>query len=637
MQLDAVDSPWGWASTLDEFLATDQLEILDSLKNHHKDRFPKFELQQSQLSAWIRTIANFQDRLQPLTDFDGGSESLIVFEYELPGEGGRRPDVTLVTPTKHVCVIECKNRGTLRTPDINQVVQYRNDLTSYHSETVPEQTQAYICLLESETGPQNPDDREVAILHQGEDGFDPLLADLREALDHPRTYKPAEWLEGDYTPMPELTDAVVETYQEGELSYIKEYHRSTNVEDAIGCIQSAAERAVNNQKHILVLVTGAPGSGKTMVGLQSSVLLRDTDYESMYLSGNGPLVAVIQDALRRAGATKQAAKSIIRPLMDFKSGVTGISSSAPADVYIFDEGQRAWTSDKLHNYDGNEIELLVDVAERRDAGVLVGLIGEGQAIHEGEEGDLEAWLHSLERASGSETTWEIMLPERDIPETETITADTTKSTLHLDTNLRAKYAHRLHEWVDQVLAGDAKAAAKTAAKLGNAAKLQNGGYILQVTESRSAAEKYVTDEFHHADGTKYGWLISAKHRDRNDPEGMKPPFIDDDATYGDWFNAPATESGSSCQLEQPVTEFGCQGLEIDFSLVFWGNDLTWNGSNWEVRDGVREYEESPQSAMELTKNVYRVLLTRGRQGMIIRCLDTKTRRYLERCGAPHLE
>lgn len=630
MQRNADDAPWGWASTLDEFLEADRLEVLESLKTHLKMRFPKFDLEQSQISAWIRTIAVFQDSLKGMTEFDRGSESLIVFEYELPGEGGRRPDVTIVTPTQHVFVIECKNRNKLHTPDINQAVQYRKDLTSYHSETSPDRTQAYVAILDTGEGQQNVDDQEIATLHQDENGFDPLLTDIREALDQQSNYEPTEWLEADYRPMPELTDAVVETFQEGKLSYIKDYHRASNVEDAISHIQQAAEQAASEQKHILILITGAPGSGKTMVGLQSSILLRDSGYESMYLSGNGPLVAVIQDALRRAGADKQSAKSIIRPVIDFKTGVTK-RSAAPADVYIFDEGQRAWTSDKLNNFDGNEIELLVDVTERRDSGVLVGLIGEGQAIHKGEEGDLIAWIRSLERASGAETDWEIMLPDKEIPDIETSKNVTTKPTLHLETNIRAKYADRLHEWVDAVLAGNSKTAAKIAANL------QDGGYTLQVTESRSAAEEYVTTEFHNAGGTKYGWLISSKHRDGNDPEGMEPPFIEDDGVYGDWFNAPPTESGSCCQLEQPVTEFGCQGLEIEFSLVFWGNDFTWSGSKWEARDGVREYNQSPQTPIALTKNVYRVLLTRGRRGMIIRCWDTQTRNYLELCGAKHLE
>jgi len=631
MEGDMAESPWGWAGQVDEFLAADQLDILDALKQHHTERFPNFDLGQNQISAWIRTIDSFQDHLQPLAGFEGGSESLIVFEYELPGEGGRRPDVTIVTPTQHVFVIECKNRGTLHNPDIDQLEQYRNDLTGYHSQTPPEQTQAYLCLLDSANGALDVDDRSVPILQVDKGGFDSLLADIQEALRQPTTYAPASWLDGEYTPMPELTDAVVETFQEGELSYITEFHNSTNVEDAIGHIQAATERAINKQKHILVLVTGAPGSGKTMVGLQSSVLLRDSDFESMYLSGNGHLVAVIQDALQRAGADTRSAKSIIRPINEFKSGVTGNRSSAPADVYIFDEGQRAWTTDKVYNFDGNEIELLVDVAERRDAGVLVGLIGEGQAIHEGEEGDLDAWIRSLEQASGAGTDWEVMVADRDLPDTESISTVSTESTLHLDTNIRAKYADRLHEWVDSVLAGESKDAANVAANL------QDGGYTLQVTDSRSAAETYATEEFHHADGMKYGWLISSQHRDRDDPEGMEPPFIDDDEVYGKWFNAPATEAGSCCQLDQPVTEFGCQGLEIDFSLVFWGNDLTWTGSEWEVAAGVREFEESPQSPLELTMNVYRVLMTRGRRGMIIRCWDSKTRRYLERCGASYLE
>jgi hypothetical protein len=623
----------GWSGSLSEFIDTDKLDILEALKSHHTNRFPEFELKSSQLSAWIRTIDTFQSELKSLLEEPFGPDILVVLEYELPGEGGRRPDVILVTPTRHVFVIECKNRGTLKKTDIDQARQYEVDLQDFHSATDADATDAAVALLDAENPVNPPQDRPINVLTTTEEGFKRLLDSIRDVSASTSSYDPVSWLKGDYSAPKKLTEAVVQSFQNEELPKIKDTHRSSNVPKAKNRISKVTQCAANQNKHILVLLTGAPGSGKTMVGLQSTIQLREDGFESLYLSGNGPLVAVIQDALERAAVDSQASKSVIREMYKFKSSVEENTWATPGNVFVFDEGQRAWTDSQMQNYDENEISLLIDVAERSDYAVLIGLIGEGQAIHRGEKGGIDSWVNTLARSSSAETDWEIVVPDREIPKSQAVASKEHFDELHLETNIRAKYADRLHEWVDAVLAGDKKTAARTAADL------KRGGYTLYITEHREKAEKYVRSEFGKRSDYKFGWFVSSQHQPSSNSDGLRSSFIepqDRKEFYGTWFNAPREDPGSCCRLDEPVDEFGCQGLEIDFSLVCWGTDLQWDGNEWEVPSGTRRYDDSPQSPTELTKNVYRVLLTRGRDGAIIKCQDNRTRHFLKQCGVTTL-
>lgn len=621
------DPPWGWASPLEEFIDADLDKILDSLVNHHDRRFRDLPIGGDQKAAWRRTIRVFQATLEPLTKFEGGAETLVALEYELPGEDGRRPDVILVTPNHEIFVVECKNRRRAGTPALDQAVRYKEDLEAYHSETHDRPVHPYLGLLRDDAvTPEAATDHPVTVLTPSDTVLVRLQDDLRRALKTgSQSYDPETWLRGDYAPLPHLMQAVIATFEERELPRLKSVH-SSNVPDAVDTIHQLATEAQDQQKHILALVTGAPGSGKTLVGVESTIRASQDGIDSLFLSGNGPLVAVLQDALDRAGAAG-AAKGLVRPMYKFKQGVTRNLNSAPARVYVFDEGQRAWDADKNKNYDGSEIELLLDVASRRDWGVVVGLIGEGQEIYKGEEGALETWLSEYRRVTGDDASWELAMPDRDVTPDMGHGPVHRETCLHLDMNIRAKSAHRLHEWVEAVLAGRVDAAADLSYDL------QQAGYPIHVTSSREQAETYVQRLFEEAPDPRYGWVISSAHRKGSDPEGMSAPYVrtwEMTDVWGPWFNAPPGDPASGCQLEIPCPEFGCQGLELDFVLVFWGDDLTWRDGEWLVRDGVRDWSEDPR---EHTINAYRVLLTRGRERMVIRCREEDTRRYLERCGA----
>lgn len=620
------NSPWGWATPSDAFLDAVPAEIMDALVDHHDRRFDNLALSDSQREAWRETIRRFQDWLGPLTDVPGGEESLVVLEYELPGEGGRRPDVVIVTPSHHVFVIECKNKSYGSIPDLDEALRYKHDLEAYHSETHGQPVTAILALLDDDTTiADTADEYPVQVLTPATDSVTAFQEAVIKTLEDEQPYHPEQWLLGEYSPLPHLMEAVITTFEDRPLPRLK-FVQSSNVPDAVETITDLAEHAKANQEHILVLITGVPGSGKTLVGIESCITAQKNGVDSHFLSGNGPLVAVLQDALDRAGA-QGAAKGLVRPMYKFKKSVIANEHAAPADLYVFDEGQRAWQADRNEDYDGSEIELLADVAARQEWSVIVGLIGEGQRIYKGESGTLSDWIDDFRSQIGA--NWRIMAPDRD-----PVAGDSSievRECLHLDVDIRAKSAHHLHEWVDAVLSGDEASAADLAYQL------QESGYPLHITSSREAAEEYVTQLYVDAPDPRYGWVISSAHRQGDDPEGMTAPYVKTHEfkdVWGPWFNAPPEDPASCCQLETPCPEFGCQGLELDFSLVFWGDDLQWRNSSWCVRNDARSWSDESR---EHTLNTYRVLLTRGREGVVIRCHDDTTRHFLERCGAMLLD
>ena len=613
------DAPWGWQGPISTFLSIDNLEVYKAIRDHHNSRFPDFEAGHAQRSAWIQTIESFQRALRDQSVVDIDNQVRIVFEYELPGEGGRRPDVLFLFPTGDIFVIECKNRTRSEPADRDQVRSYMRSLSQFHSETHNKQVHPFVALVDP--GATQEDTIQGIPITASGSQFDKLTSALETTLasnEFDPTWDPDQWLTGEYQPLPSLTNAVVRTYQRASLPEIKSSHRSSKAPDAVEQIHTLMERAKKSNRHTLILVTGIPGSGKTMVGLQSTIQASDNGVSALYLSGNGPLVDVLQDALVRSGASEGAARSIIRGMYQFRRDVSGNAKATPAQMYVFDEGQRAWDESKS-NHQGSEIELLLQAAERTEWGVVVGLIGEGQAIHEGEQGDLGTWISE---AAARKRDWDIVTPNtvQEPQITERYEA------LHLDINIRAQTAELLQDWVEAVLEERPSDAASVANQI------LDSGYQLYLTESRSTAEDYVNTYFENDHDSRYGWIVSSQHSPKDSQTGLSSDFVPPKKrrdVWGTWFNSPPGEDGSCCQLNRACDEFGCQGLELDFSLMCWGNDFKRRETDWVVPSNIRKWADD---RIIPTKNVYRVLLTRGRQGLIIWSPDDQTRSYLSDCG-----
>jgi hypothetical protein len=616
--------PWGWGSTVAQFLTIDEATWQKSLLTHHHTNLGDLPLGTDQVFAWkeeyhlLRTTLAAALQANPEV-----ANCLLAAEYELPGEAGRRPDVVLVTPTGHLIVLEFKQKAKAVAADYDQVNGYVRDLVGYHSASHKLRPHPVLVLTQASSPVVPPKShRDVHVDRPVMGRLHMVEEILLEALERPgEAIAPLHWLEGEYQPLPTLVQAASLAFRNHELPRIKSVKHLTHL---LAWLSDLAHTCEREKRHALVLVTGVPGSGKTLLGIQTVADLALTGRRALYLSGNGPLVGVLRDCINRLH-DERAAKSLIRGMMEFKKGATRSARHAPANVYVFDEGQRAWTS--VTDYAGTEIELLLEVAERKDWGLVIGLIGEGQEIYQKEHGDLGKWLHDFD-ARPRTRRWTVYVPEVEMTVAQGPVI--VNPELRLDKTIRTKELITLHRWVNGLLSG---APAEEVAAY--AADLKASKFPVYVTRDRAAAAAHVRAMYDGATEKRYGWVASSacKKGKRKNPDGLpqlNPRYYSKlEQVYGAWYNDPVDSPQASNRLAEAVSEFGCQGLELDFVLVDWGDDLQWTEGGWTVKRGVRLKGGKPVAH---TLNAYRVLLTRSREGMVICCPHGATYQRLIACG-----
>ncbi|MDP1823190.1 MAG: DUF2075 domain-containing protein [Archangium sp.] len=332
-----------------------------------------------------------------------------------------------------------------------------------------------------------------------------------------------------------------------------------------------------------------------------------------FLSGNGPLVQVLQHALH-SGAFVQDMHRYIR-----EYGLERPSVVPPEHVVVFDEAQRAWDRAKIADFYSKKLpkisaerhrsepDLLIEIANRLEGWSLVlALVGEGQEIHTGEEAGIAQWSAAVQHAP---SRWRVIGPSR-LASLFQGSAFEPDRALDLDVSLRAQAAGDLHRWVSTLLDGPDPAAC---AALGR--RLRHDGFPIYVTRDLDAAKAYARDRFGGELERRFGLLASSKAKNLLQ-HGIDPGF---QATklirIGNWFNDGPESERSCCRLDDVVTEFQCQGLELDLPIVCWGDDFVRSGGGWEMR-AVRP-QPMVRDAMRLRRNAYRVLLTRGREGLVV--------------------
>jgi hypothetical protein len=375
------------------------------------------------------------------------------------------------------------------------------------------------------------------------------------------------------------------------------------VGDAVIELQKIAKKSEENNEKSLAFVSGVPGAGKTLVGLRFVYESSGDKANSIFLSGNGPLVEVLRDALK--------AKAFVRDLHSFIK-TYGVTEKVPSQrIIVFDEAQRAWDAEHMgvkNNVHFSEPELLIRIGEKLDDWAnLVGLIGHGQEINSGEEAGIEGWNLALESDSAT-SNWKIYAPRRfseSFPNKDVTVIDN----LDLSKSLRSRRAEDLHDWVSKVLEGNLSSASVIAHKI------FHSGFKIHLTRDLDEAKRFVRLLYTDEPGKRYGILASSK--DTSLPKyGILNGFQDTKRIkYARWYNNETGEEGSSNNLQDVVTEFGCQGLEVDCALIAWGNDLLWDGNDWQMRKLRPKFKQ--HDPLGLRKNSYRVLLTRSRDEMVI--------------------
>lgn len=583
---------YGWAGSFKEFLNTPNEVIKSSLEDHLLGLLG-MGTSGLQISAWDEELNLVQISFRELSiarqDILDWS---LVFEYELPLEGGRRPDVILLGPDS-IYIFEFKQDHKIQRSAIDQTAAYGRDISEYHSESHGKNV--HPCLVPTRT--QN--------LLYIEDSIQVISPNrIASFLDSAPVGIPIDlhsWLKGDYAPLPTLIAAAKMIFNHERLPAIKRAE-SLGVGKAVERLNQISEDAKRDGSRTLAFVSGVPGAGKTLVGLQYVYEKSHELGSAVFLSGNKPLVEVLSGALK--------SKVFVRDLHAYVKQYGLTDRIPPQHVVVFDEAQRAWDAaymDFKGKSNQSEPEILIAIGERiPDWASLVGLIGHGQEINSGEEAGMEGWNSAVESKGISD--WKIFAPPRykDIFEGKDVTEH---QDLDLTRTLRSKQAEFLHEWVGNLLEGKLSAAAK----ISDVMRTQS--YPLFLTRNLEQAKAYMRNRYRGEPNSRYGILASAKDKTLSAlgiPNSFQETKI---LKFSRWYNSGLEDEKSCTHLDTVMTEFGCQGLELDMALVAWGDDYLWTGNIWQARMARTRFPQHDQHQIRL--NSYRVLLTRSRDGLII--------------------
>ncbi len=613
-----IEARRGWDSNFEEFSDTPSRLVRIRLEDFLG------EVSGSQIKAWDESIPELQDEVREVIQSDAqAKEYWAVLEYELPMES-RRVDVIFLAKGA-ILVLELKGKEIPAQADIDQAAAYARDLRCYHSEC----SERMVMAIVVPTRAKGYLGEQAGVHIAGPDALDTLITDIEKNASTP-PLSPTHFLaESAYCPLPTLVQAARELFQTGRIRPIFRARAATD--PAVKYISNVIHEAAVKKERRLVLVTGVPGSGKTLVGLRIAhahflddlAVPRENGkiaVPAVFLSGNGPLVEVLQYELQEAGG---GGKTFVRGVRNYVRRYSGKRDLVPPEhVLIFDEAQRAFDADKVDMTHSkmpgfergkSEPEHFIEFAERiPEWCVVVGLIGGGQEIHVGEEAGLIQWRQAIEGCKIPED-WEVHCP----PEVAAIFAGSeirreVSPELSLDTEIRFHLATDIHYFVSSILERNAKEASETARLL------ERQGYHLRITRDLETAKGYLSERYAEHPEARYGLLASAKDKDlirfgiTNDFQSTKR------VRFGPWYGDPEESVRSCRRLHEVVTEFGAQGLELDAVLLAWGTDLMIENGKWSNRRA-KGYARGARvkDPFKLRINAYRVLLTRGRDVTVV--------------------
>ncbi len=574
-----------------------------------------------------------------LVDISGA----VFLGHNIPRMGRRADAVLLINDL--VIVIEFKAGETrfLRA-DSDQVWDYALDLKNFHAAS---HDRVILPILVATEASSTTQALMQAPAH--DDVYQPVHAcidDMPEILRcavqrHGRVVTdPAEWVRSPYKPSPTIIEAARALYADHSVEAIARFDAdASNLTKTAQAIQDIIHDAQLNRRKSICFVTGVPGAGKTLVGLNTATQRPTISNAShaVFLSGNGPLVAVLREALARdqvardkiAGrkTTKSrhlsSIKVFIQNVHHFRDEALHDKVSPPAEhVAIFDEAQRAWNLDQTANFmrrkkgqldfDKSEPSFLVDYLDRhQDWAVIVCLVGGGQEINIGEAG-IREWIQSLQVRPQWHINISSQLTDREYGVTPSdlegalSTRTTTDERLHLTMSLRSFRSDQVSNFVKALLDLNRT----------QAMQLLNSflaRYPIQLTRNLTAAKEWV--RLRARGSERIGLMASSK------AQRLKPHAIDVRINVDPvhWFLNPREDTRSSFYLEDAATEFQVQGLELDWAVVTWDADLRLAGDQWSYHDfrGSKWTNIHSVDNRRYLTNAYRVLLTRSRQGMVI--------------------
>ncbi len=621
-----------YSDSIAKFRETSPNEILGMLVKSSGG----FSVEPTQREAWLEEIRILQT---VLSDIQGS----IYFEYAIP-RMGKRIDVVLLIGSV-IFVLEFKvGEREFTSYALNQAWDYALDLKNFH-ETSREYFIAPV-VIATNAAPATPiiaatshNDKVLSPIRCNVELLTLVIERVLEFADG-AVINPTHWESGRYSPTPTIIEAAMALYNNHSVSDISRsdaaaINLTVTSETILEIIQSA--RA--NSFKAICFVTGVPGAGKTLVGLNIATQRRDESNElySVFLSGNGPLVAILHEALARdrvrhdkeqgrklrKSEAMSEVKAFIQNIHHFRDECL-IDQEPPIEhVALFDEAQRAWDLQQTSNFmarkkntpnfNQSEPEFLISCLDRHsDWAVVVCLVGGGQEINTGEAG-ISEWMDSLNR---SFPEWHIYISSRltdseyaaghVLEELRSRPNVTTKDELHLGVSMRSFRAEHISLLIKQLLDLEKEAARETLAKVSEK-------YPMVITRDLSRGKRWLKEQARGSE--RYGIVVSSQ------AERLKPHAIDVKSPMNPihWFLDGPEDVRSSFYLEDVATEFHVQGLELDWACVTWDADFRYSNSGWDHRSftGDRWNYIHKTERKNYQKNAYRVLLTRARQGMVI--------------------
>ena len=623
-----------YSDSIEEFLVRSQDEILGTLT-----RNSSFSVDSLQRDAWLEQIQIMKTALAG-SDREGG----IYFEYSVPRLGKR---IDVVIAIGHVLfVIEFKvGEAKFLSNAIDQVWDYALDLKNFHA-TTHDKAVAPILVATKASAPcititeAQWTDNVLQPIRAVPNQLAGLFTDVLQVCNGPEIHA-AEWAVGAYSPTPTIIEAAMALYAGHGVAELSRSDASAiNLSKTSKAISDVIQASKAHSRKSICFVTGVPGAGKTLVGLNVATehIDKTSDLHSVFLSGNGPLVAILREALARdqvrresevghvlkKGAAASQVKMFIQNVHHFRDDCLVDVARPPVEhVAIFDEAQRAWNlqqtasfmlrKKKTPNFKQSEPEFLISCLDRHhDWATIVCLVGGGQEINTGEAG-IGEWVNAIRR---SFPHWHIHISSRlhdeeygagqlleQLQNHSQINFD---DDLHLRVSMRSFRAEHVSTFVKQVLDCDLQAARQSFAQV-------RARYPIVICRDVTLAKSWVKKQ---ARGTERYGLVASSQAMRLKPHAInvKSPM---DPIH--WFLDNKDDVRSSYYLEDVATEFHVQGLELDWTCVVWDGDFRHLKNTWQHFSfvGSRWQHIHKIERQTYLKNAYRVLLTRARQGMVI--------------------
>lgn len=625
-----------YSDNIKNFLNQNEDEIFGIIaKNDEYDSVCK------QKDAWIAQIRLLKNAL---SKYDDGS---VIFEYTIPRVGGRIDNVVLLNDTIFVLEFKVGNEIYLGSA-ATQARTYAIDLANFHEES---HNKTIVPILIATDAP----DCELQINRYKNKIYDVIYTNgynLTQVFDKfkklfSKEIQLEKWLNSRYVPTPTIIEAAEVLYNNHSVQDISQNEAAENLTKTSVAVQKIIEYSKQNHQKSICFITGVPGAGKTLAGLNIAIENQKTTGKnySCFLTGNQPLVSVLREALARddnkrtgipLGEARDNVKSFIQIIHHFRDESLKNLDIPPVDnVIIFDEAQRAWQQVQLSSFmkdkktvilnqlpdekrhkilSMSEPELLIEYMNRhQDWAVIVCLVGGGQDINTGEAG-IQEWFDALRR---SYPDWKVYVSNK-ITEEEYIGNSSFEELikgleckiiekLHLSISLRSFRSEKVANFVHYLLNNEQEEAAKIYNEIKKV-------YPICMTRDFNTAKKWIKMQT-EGKNCRYG-LIASSQAKRLRAEGI---WVECKCKPEKWFLEGKDNIKSSYFMEEVATEFDIQGLEIDYALVGWDADYRYENGHFECYkpSGSKWQTINKEDNRRYLKNAYRVLLTRAREGFII--------------------